>query len=209
MAKNENVWITSQIWSAYSHHKKEEKRRRITAQLLNQNGFIISMLGPKKNGGGWENKINFYCKQDNMPILAAVMEQVIKDIENENFSQERSMWGSKSNISFPTKKSKDKLYIGIKITKKDDDGNETGHSETFLLETRTQSGVHEGLAKFRALKDDILKTYHRQSSTYDQHFKKYFEATEGGGNNKSSNKSSGSSSSSNYSPEDDDDFPFE
>jgi hypothetical protein len=200
---NDNVFVTTQVASFFQWNEDQSKQRRFSANMLNQNGFICFIQG-RGNKGNFSNLTNFYCRFDDLPIFAAVIDYVLEDIEKGDFTKERKMKGNKSNISFPVKENNGKLYVGIKITKNNKNGQETNNSEVILLDTRMEDEVHKGTEQLRALSESLKATYYRTSSSYDRHFQKYFEALE----DEDGNSSGGSRSSKKPKPENDSDFPF-
>lgn len=207
MADNnrDDVFITTQVTSFFQYSGGDQKKqRRFSANMLNQNGFICFIQG-RGNKGNFSNLTNFYNRFDDLPIFAAVIDLVLKDIEKGDFTKERKMKGNKSNISFPVKEKNGKLYVGIKITKNNKNGKETNNSEIILLDTRMEDDVHKGTEQLRALSESLKATYYRTSSSYDRHFQKYFEALD----DEDGNSSGGSSSNKKRpKPEEDSDFPF-
>ena len=183
---NDNVFVTTEIFSEVQWSQKESDQRRLSVNLLNQNGLIIFIQ--KRGENGFRNAINFWRRQDDMPIIVDAMEAVLKS----SGDSEVLLEGNKSNLYFIKKENKGKTHYGLKIVKKND-GNETSEYESFAFNTKKIStGKTIGRIKFKALKTAIEKTYYRQSTSYRDHFRKYFEeiekANDSGSDNTDSNE---------------------
>lgn len=200
---NKDIFHQSQIWSYFEWNQDQTKQKRLSANLLNNNGFIV-YIKKRKGNGDWTKGVNFWCRQEDMVLLHHVISMTLKDIRNGNFSNKRSLKGKKSNIYFPTKKANDKVYVGIKIVKKKD-GKETSDSIMILLGDRRIEGEYEGVLRLIDFRNAIKNNNERLTTTYHQHYKGYFEKLSD--KNNSNNNNSGNNSSRDKKPENDDDFP--
>lgn len=193
--KKDDIFKTKELFSEVEWHDNDKDNKRVSFNLLNDNGFIVNLQArnTKKGGGYWYNKVNFYCRMDQMPVLAKVIGRVLRDIEEGNFNNERGYPTKNHSIYFPVRQKDGKLFIGIKVKSSKKGGKE----DTFLLPTKEVEGMSVGLIKLEVLKDAISDAYARRNSSYDQHFKEYFEAKKESNGNSNSNSKNNSNSNSN------------
>jgi len=210
MAKKDDVFCTTEVFSIVDWKEQKSKNKRVSINVLNNNGCIVFFQNWKTNRNKgqspWNNKHNFWCPQDDMDVLAEIADMVINDIENGSFSKERCMEGNKSNLYFVTKQSNGKVYIGMKVVPKKKD-KETSEKFTVVFPTDNIEGQPKGLIKLKSLRDSIKGFVTRKNSSYDAHYQKYFDEI---GASRSSGSSSSSSPDENVKEEDpnDESIPF-
>jgi hypothetical protein len=212
MAKNDNVFVTTEIFSL-TEWNNDSNSKNLSARLLNNNGFIIFFQEQNQGKGAyWNNKGNFWCRQDDMPILARMIELVVRDIKEGNYSRERYMKGSKSDFYILAKEKNGRLYIAAKLVPKDSNGNQDD-SKALLIKFPSNKVLDDeqtkGLILLETFRDAIKNTYDRVNTSFDSHYKKYFEEINGSsGGSKSGGSSKGKSSGGKEDIESDDDYPF-
>lgn len=208
MAKNDNVFVTTEIFNEVEWNNNSNNKR-LSARLLNNNGFIVFFQEQNPKGKGsnyWENKHNFWCRQSDMPVLSKLIDLVIKDIEAGDYSKERYMEGSKSDIYILAKEKNGTLYVAVKLVPKDKNGRQQDEN-SYMIKFPSKdvlNGIPKALIRLEAFRDAIKNTYNRTSTSFDSHYKKYFDEINknNNGNKKERNDDS------NDDIESDDDYPF-
>ncbi|MFW6015408.1 MAG: hypothetical protein ACOCRK_03160 [bacterium] len=212
MPKNDNVFETTEIFSE-TEWNNDSNNKNLSARLLNNNGFIIFFQEQNPKGKGrtyWQNQGNFWCRKDDMPVLAKMVDLVITDIKNNDYSKERFMKGSKSDFYILAKESNGTLYVAAKLVPKDENGRQQ-EEDSIMIKFTTEKvldGIPKALVRLEAFRDAIVNTYNRTSTSYDSHFKKYFDAVNRNRNEDNNNSTSSNNSDDTGDIENDDDYPF-